>query len=95
MASMGVVRPEARALLKDFILPGNLVRLHTVEREANPLFWQLLKSAGENAPAPILVNTSFNLLGEPLVITPRDAVRSYFCSGTDALIIGNFILAKS
>ena len=95
MASMGVVRPEARALLKDYILPGNLVRLHVVERVANPLFWQLLKSAGENAPAPILVNTSFNLFGEPLVITPRDAVRSYFCSGTDALVIGNFILAKT
>jgi carbamoyltransferase len=95
MASMGVVKPEARALLKDFILPGNLVRLHVVERAANPLFWQLLKQAGENAPAPILVNTSFNLFGEPLVITPRDAVRSYFCSGTDALVIGNFILAKT
>jgi carbamoyltransferase len=41
------------------------------------------------------VNTSFNLFGEPLVITPRDAVRSYFCSGTDALVLGNFILSKS
>lgn len=95
MASMGVVRPEARQLLKDFILPGNLVRLHVVERATNPLFWQLLKQSGENAPAPVLVNTSFNLFGEPLVITPRDAVRSYFCSGTDALLIGNFILSKS
>jgi len=95
MASMGVVKPEARELLKDFILPGNLVRLHVVERTANPLFWQLLKQSAENAPAPLLVNTSFNLFGEPLVITPRDAVRSYFCSGTDALVIGNFILSKS
>ena len=95
MASMGVVKQEAHELLKDFILPGNLVRLHVVERTANPLFWQLLKQSGENAPAPMLVNTSFNLFGEPLVITPRDAVRSYFCSGTDALVIGNFILSKS
>lgn len=95
MASMGVVKPEARELLKDFILPGNLVRLHVVERTANPLFWQLLKQSGEHTPAPLLINTSFNLFGEPLVITPRDAVRSYFCSGTDALLIGNFILTKS
>lgn len=93
MASMGVVKPQARELLKDFVLPGNLVRLHVVERSANPLFWQLLKQSRESAP--MLVNTSFNLFGEPLVIAPRDAVRSYFCSGTDALIIGNFILAKS
>jgi carbamoyltransferase len=40
------------------------------------------------------VNTSFNLFGEPLVVTPRDAVRSYFCSGTDALVAGNFLLEK-
>ena len=43
----------------------------------------------------MLVNTSFNLFGEPLVVSPRDAVRSYFCSGVDALVIGNFSLAKT
>jgi carbamoyltransferase len=43
----------------------------------------------------MLVNTSFNLFGEPLVVSPHDAVRSYFCSGIDALIIGNFSLTKS
>ena len=42
----------------------------------------------------MLVNTSFNLFGEPLVVTPRDAVRSYFGSGIDALFINNFIMAK-
>jgi len=95
MASMGVAKPEAREFIKDYLLPGNQVRLHVVERAANPLFWELLKRSGEGAPAPMLVNTSFNLFGEPLVVTPRDAVRSYFCSGTDALVAGNFILAKS
>jgi carbamoyltransferase len=54
----------------------------------------LLKRFGEGAAAPLLVNTSFNLFGEPLVITPRDAVRSYFCSGADALVAGNFVLSK-
>jgi carbamoyltransferase len=71
------------------------VRLHVVEREANPLLWRLLDRFGQIASAPMLVNTSFNLFGEPLVVSPRDAVRSYFCSGVDALIIGNFSLAKS
>ena len=42
----------------------------------------------------MVVNTSFNLFGEPLVVTPRDALRSYFCSGADALIIGSFLLTK-
>lgn len=94
MATMGFVRPEFRDMLKEFLLPGDRVRLHLVERAANPLLWNLLKQFGEKAPAPILVNTSFNLFGEPLVITPRDAVRSYFCSGSDALIAGNFVLSK-
>ena len=95
MASMGIAKPEVRESLKDFLLPGFQVRLHVVSRQANPLFWELLRRSGEGAPGPLLVNTSFNLFGEPLVITPRDAVRSYFCSGTDALVLGNFILSKS
>ncbi len=95
MATMGWVRPVARELVKDFALPEGRVRLHVVGREANPMLWRLLRRFGEKAPAPLLVNTSFNLFGEPLVITPRDAVRSYFCSGIDALIIGNFSLSKS
>jgi carbamoyltransferase len=95
MASMSTVKPEAREIMKSFLLPGDQVRLQVVSRASNPLFWQLIKRSGANAPAPLLVNTSFNLFGEPSVVTPRDAVRSYFCSGTDALVIGNFILKKS
>jgi len=77
-----------------FLSNGNLVRLHVVKSDTNPLLWKLLKRSAEKSPAPMLVNTSFNLFGEPLVITPRDAVRSYFCSGTDALVAGNFLLTK-
>ena len=95
MATMGRVRPEYRELLHGFVLPGDQVRLHVVERSANPLLWKLLKKLGEKAPAPLLVNTSFNLFGEPLVVSPRDAARSYFCSGTDALVLGDFVLTKS
>ena len=95
MTTMGTVRAEGKKLLEGFLLPGERVRLHVVERGTNPLLWQLLRKFGERAPAPMLVNTSFNLFGEPLVLTPRDAVRSYFCSGIDALVIGSFLLRKS
>jgi carbamoyltransferase len=94
MATVGRIKPEHGALFEGYRLPGDGVRLHVVAADANPLFWKLLKSFGTQAAAPMLVNTSFNLFGEPLVVTPRDAVRSYFCSGTDALVIGNFLLAK-
>ncbi len=98
LTTMAVANEKGRQLLEGlppgFLLPGNLVRLHFVHRADNPLFWNLLKVSGENAAAPMLVNTSFNLFGEPLVVSPRDAVRSYFCSGADALVAGNFVLEK-
>jgi len=95
MATLGFAKPEAARLLDGFLLPGGRLRLHVVERAANPSLWRLLDRFGQFAPAPMLVNTSFNLFGEPLVVSPHDAVRSYFCSGIDALIIGNFSLKKS
>ena len=95
MATLGRAKPETRRLLESFLLPGDRVRLHTVERAVNPALWRLLELLGQTAPAPILVNTSFNLFGEPLVISPREAVRSYFCSGIDALVIGSFSLTKA
>ena len=80
--------------LERFAFHGKEVRVHTVDRRANPLFWKLLHKFGETAPAPILVNTSFNLFGEPLVTDPRGAVRSFYCAGIDALALGPFLLVK-
>ncbi len=95
MSSLARVKPGSNVLPEGFALPGNLVRLQVVQRQSNPTLWRLLKRFGEEAPAPLLVNTSFNLFGEPLVVKPRDAVRSYFCSGMDALVIENFVLSKT
>jgi carbamoyltransferase len=95
MNSLAHVKPDSNPLPPDFCLPGGLVRLHVVERESNPVFWKLLKRFGQFAPAPLLLNTSFNLFGEPLVVSVRDALRSYFCSGLDALVLENFLLSKT
>lgn len=95
MNSVATVRAGVGGLPESFLLPNGQVRLHVVEKRSNPVFWALLKRFGEQAPAPMLLNTSFNLFGEPLVVTPRDAMRSYFGSGLDALIIDRFILSKS
>jgi carbamoyltransferase len=93
MASLGDLKNPI-AGLERFTFNGAAVRVHTVERQANPLFWKLLHKFGESAPAPILVNTSFNLFGEPLITDPRSAVRSFYCSGVDALAIGSFLVVK-
>ncbi len=94
MNSLARVRPGAESLLEGFILPGGLVRLHIVKKETNLALWDLLKRFGLQAQAPMLLNTSFNLFGEPLVVSPLDAIRSYSCSGVDALLMDNFLLTK-
>jgi len=94
LSTVGRVRPEHREKFAAAILAGDLVRVHTVDREENPLYWKLLHAAGKATGLPVLYNTSFNLFGEPLVCTPRDAVRSFYSSGIDAMFVGNFFLQK-
>lgn len=93
MASLGDLKNPI-AGLERFAFNGSAIRVHTVEKHSNPLFWKLLHKFGETAPAPILVNTSFNLFGEPLVTDPRSAVRSFYCAGVDALAVGLFLVVK-
>jgi carbamoyltransferase len=93
MASLGMLKQPV-AGLERFAFRDGSIRVHTVEKHASPLFWKLLNKFGESAPAPILVNTSFNLFGEPLVTDPRGAVRSFYCAGVDALALGPFLLVK-
>ena len=94
LATVGRVRTGHRERFAAATLAGDLIRVHTVDREENPLYWKLLPAAGKATGLPVLFNTSFNLFGEPLVCTPRDAVRSFCSSGIDALFIGNFFLQK-
>ncbi len=93
MASLGTLRNQVPGL-EQFAFNGREVRVHTVDKDSNPGFWRLLNKFGETAPAPVLVNTSFNLFGEPLVSDPREAVRSFYCSGIDALALGSFLVVK-
>lgn len=94
LATVGKVRPQHRKTFEAAILGHDLIRVHTVRRDENPLYHSLLMAAGEAAGLPVLYNTSFNLFGDPLVCTPRDAVRSFYSSGIDALFAGSFLLEK-
>jgi carbamoyltransferase len=93
MASLATLKNPV-AGLQQFAFNGREVRVHTVEKNSNPGFWRLLNKFGETAAAPVLVNTSFNLFGEPLVSDPRGAVRSFYCAGIDALALGPFLVVK-
>jgi len=91
---VGRVRPAHRRTFQSALLDDSRIRVHTVSREDNPLYWRLLHAAGRASGLPVLYNTSFNLFGDPLVCTPRDAVRSFYSSGIDSLFVGQFWLQK-
>ena len=69
-------------------------RIQTINREQHPLYYDLLKAFQARTGVPVLVNTSFNTRGEPIVCTPRDAVECFWTSPLDALVIGPFLLEK-
>jgi carbamoyltransferase len=88
------IRDDKRNVVPAAWFSDGLTRVHTVSRKTNPLFWRLLNKFGERTGAPVLLNTSFNLFGEPIVCMPREAVRSFYCSGIDNLVINSFLLSK-
>jgi len=69
-------------------------RIQTVHQETNPLYHSLIKEFQTITGFPVLVNTSFNVRGEPIVCTPSDAFRCFMGTDLDFLVIGNFILDK-
>jgi len=59
-----------------------------------PFYYGLIDESGKFPGVPVVMNTSFNLRGEAIVHTPTDAIRTFFSSGMDALIMGNFLVEK-
>jgi carbamoyltransferase len=94
LATVGRVKPEHRKTFASAILGDDIVRVHAVTESDNPLYHRLLHEAGKATGLPVLYNTSFNLFGDPMVSTPRDAVRSFYSSGIDALFVGSFVVEK-
>jgi carbamoyltransferase len=70
-------------------------RVQTVHRETNPRYWQLINAFKEKTGCGAIVNTSFNVRGEPIVMTPDDAYRCFMRTDMDYLVIGNCIFAKT
>ena len=88
------VRPEKRSVIPSVTHVDGSARPQTVEREINPLYYRLIDEFGKTTGVPVIMNTSFNLRGEAIVHTPTDALRTFFSSGMDALVIGSFLVEK-
>jgi carbamoyltransferase len=69
-------------------------RIQTINRSQNPAYYDLLSAFKERTGVPVLINTSFNTRGEPVVCSPRDAVESFCSTPLDVLVIGSFIVEK-
>jgi carbamoyltransferase len=69
-------------------------RVQTVSKAHDPRFHGLLSALGARTGVPVALSTSYNMAGEPIVETPEDALRTYMCSGMDALYIGNFVTRR-
>jgi carbamoyltransferase len=93
IVALPVVEQE-RPNIPSCIHVDGTARVQSVAREVNPLFWSVLDEFEQRTGYGILINTSFNIQGEPTICTPQDALRCFFSSGMDALAIGDFLLQK-
>ena len=69
-------------------------RIQTISEAQHPEYYKLLKAFKEKTGVPVLVNTSFNTLGKPIVCSPRDAIGCFWTSPFDALVMGSFLIQK-
>jgi carbamoyltransferase len=88
------VRPAMRAVLPAITHADGTGRLQTVDAASNPRYHRLIERFGALTGVPVLLNTSFNLRGEPVVNTPREAWNTFCNSGIDVLVLGDFVVFK-
>jgi carbamoyltransferase len=88
------VRPEKAAAIPAVTHVDGTARVQTVSARRQPLFHRLLRCFGELSGVPVLVNTSFNVRGEPIVCSPSDAIRCFLGTDIDFLGIGPFLVSK-
>jgi carbamoyltransferase len=88
------VRDDKRHLLPAITHVDGTARLQTLTAERNGRFYDLVRAFGERTGVPVLLNTSFNVAGEPIVETPTDAIRCFLGTDIDALLLGDHLLVK-
>ena len=88
------VRPEKRQQIASITHVDGTARIQTVGRETNSRFHRLVSEFHRITGIPMVINTSFTVKGQPIVCTPRDAVSTFFMTGMDHLILGDYVLSK-
>lgn len=88
------IRPKMRSVIPAVTHVDGSGRLQTVNKRHNPRYHALISEFKKLTGVPVVLNTSFNLKGEPIVMTPTDAIRTFMSSGLDALVMGDYVLEK-
>ncbi|HET7776231.1 MAG TPA: carbamoyltransferase C-terminal domain-containing protein, partial [Azospira sp.] len=89
------VLPAMQPLIPAITHVDGSARLQTVESRTNPLYHDLLTKFGRLTDVPVLLNTSFNIQGEPIIESPVQALRCFYSTGLDYLVMGSFLLSKA
>jgi len=94
MLNVVPVRPEKQKDVPAITHVDGTGRLQTVTEDSNARYFHLIKAFGDATGVPIVLNTSFNLRGEPIVNTPQQAFNTFTRSGMDALVLGEYLVEK-
>ncbi|NLT36528.1 MAG: carbamoyltransferase [Gaiellales bacterium] len=94
MLKVCYVRPEMRDVLPAITHVDGTARLQTVHADINSRYHKLHKEFEKLSGVPVLLNTSFNVMGEPIVESPIDAIRCFFATGLDFLVLDDYLVAK-
>jgi carbamoyltransferase len=89
------VKDASKELLPAITHVDGSTRIQTVRAKSAPLYHQLLEEFGQATGVPVLMNTSFNLRGEPIVTTPAEAFSTFSNSGLDFLVLGSCLITKT
>ena len=89
------VLPEKRDIIPSVTHVDGTGRVHSVEKDMDPLYYKLIAEFEKLTGVPVVLNTSFNIKEEPIVCTPKDALRCFYTTGLDDLVIGDFLLSKT
>jgi len=88
------VKEEERDNIPAVVHEDGTCRPQLIEKDIYPRFWDLLNKFESKTGVPVLLNTSFNIKGEPIVCTPREAIRCFFDTGIEVLVMENAVLRK-
>lgn len=94
MLMVSPVKADKQSQIPATTHEGGTGRLQTIDRETNYRYYEVVRRFGQATGVPVLLNTSFNLRGEPIVTTPANAWNTFSKSGLDALVLGSFLVKK-